>query len=207
MTLTEVLVVVFIVTILLAVILPALPRRYDWRKYESCVNNLKQIGLAYRIWEGDNNDKYPNTVSVTNGGAMELAMTGNVAAVFLVMSNELGTPKVVLCPRDLEKDYAANFSDGFSAKNVSYFVNLDATNDDNPRLFLSGDGNFAIGGVPVKSGLLELSTNSPISWTAARHKFAGNIGLVDGSVESTSSSSLRQILVQTGAATNRLAIP
>jgi prepilin-type processing-associated H-X9-DG protein len=83
---------------------------------------------------------------------------------------------------------------------------LDAA-DDKPAMFLSGDDNFDIGGRPVKSGLLLLATNAPVSWTAARHINQGNIGLADGSVQTTSSSFLRQMLVQTGVATNRLALP
>jgi hypothetical protein len=74
-------------------------------------------------------------------------------------------------------------------------------------MLLSGDDNFEIGGVPVKSGLLELSTNTPISWTAARHKFVGNIGLSYGSVQQVTQSGLRQAVQQAGFATNRLAIP
>jgi hypothetical protein len=74
-------------------------------------------------------------------------------------------------------------------------------------MFLSGDDNFAIGGVPVKPGLLEFSTNAPITWTAERHNRLGNIVLDDGSVADTTSSFLQQLLVQTGVATNRLAIP
>src|ERR1039458_4587689 len=52
-----------------------------------CVNNLKQIGLAFRIWEGDNGDKLPMQVPVRKGGAKELVVKGNVAACFQVMSN------------------------------------------------------------------------------------------------------------------------
>jgi prepilin-type processing-associated H-X9-DG protein len=83
---------------------------------------------------------------------------------------------------------------------------LDASSR-NPQAFLTGDDNFAIGGVPVKSGLLELSTNVPISWTDVRHKFAGNICLADGSVWTTDDKQLVQKLNATGIATNRLAIP
>ena len=74
-------------------------------------------------------------------------------------------------------------------------------------MMLSGDGNFEIGGVPVKSGLLEISSNTPIAWSAARHKFAGNILVADGSVQQCSNSGLTNLLRQTGLATNRLAIP
>ena len=60
----------------------------------NCVSNLKQIGLAYRIWAGDNNNQYPMRVPVSKGGAMELINDGDVAGVFQVMSNELSTPKI-----------------------------------------------------------------------------------------------------------------
>jgi prepilin-type processing-associated H-X9-DG protein len=70
-------------------------------------------------------------------------------------------------------------------------------------MLLLGDDNFEIGGVPVKSGLLELSMNTPISWTAARHKFVGNIGLADGSVQQVTQDGLRSAFV----VSNRLAIP
>jgi prepilin-type processing-associated H-X9-DG protein len=91
-------------------------------------------------------------------------------------------------------------------QNVSYFVGLDASAE-NPRTILSGDDNFEIGGVPVKSGLLEISSNMPIAWSAARHKFGGNIGLADGSVQSVDNIGLSKLLDQSGLATNRLAIP
>jgi len=123
-----------------------------------------------------------------------------------VMSNELSTPKVLVCPQDKSHlPPAANFSSQL-VSHISYFVGLDAEQD-HPQMFLSGDDNFAIGGVPVKSGLLKLSTNAPVTWTAARHKNAGNIGLADGSVETVDDSGLANLLGQTGVATNRLAIP
>jgi len=37
----------------------------------SCSNNLKQLGLAYQVWAGDNDGKFPMAVSVANGGALE----------------------------------------------------------------------------------------------------------------------------------------
>jgi prepilin-type processing-associated H-X9-DG protein len=122
------------------------------------------------------------------------------------MSNELSTPRILICPADADHACATNFGAGFKNSHISYFVGLDAT-ETNSQAFLSGDDNFAISRVPVNSGLLELSTNAPIAWTAARHKFAGNIGLADGSVQQLSQNGLRQAVQQTGVATNRLAIP
>jgi prepilin-type processing-associated H-X9-DG protein len=207
MTLVEVLVVIAVLFILAAIILPQLADRHNNKSPRiECVNNLMQIGLAYRIWEGDHNDKYPMQVSVTNGGAAELIATGNVVACFQVMSNELSTPRILVCPADDKSVWATNFTTDFSSKNISYFVGLDA-DQTHPQRILSGDDNFEIGGVPVKSGLFGISTNTRIAWTSARHKYAGNIGFADGSVQEVTTGDLQNALRQTGLATNRLAIP
>ena len=44
-------------------LLPALAAAKRKAQRINCVNNLKQDGLAFRIWEGDNGDKYPMAVS------------------------------------------------------------------------------------------------------------------------------------------------
>jgi prepilin-type N-terminal cleavage/methylation domain-containing protein len=202
LTLVEVLVVIAMLAVLAAIFLPGIGASRVNSQRIKCVNNLKEIGLACRVWEGDHGDKFPMFISITNGGAMELAATGNVVTYFQVMSNELSTPKILVCPNDTGRVVATNFTSDFNNSKISYFVNIDAT-EVYPQMLLSGDDNFEIGGVPVKSGLLELSTDTPISWTAARHKFVGNLALVDGSVQQVTQDGLRSALV----ATNRLAIP
>ena len=207
MTLFEVGVVVAIVMILVVVFLPRLNRSTSARPRIICVNNLKQVGLAYRIWEGDNGDIYPMGISVTNGGSMEIVATGNVVQTFQVMSNELSTPEILHCRMDAVRIAATDFA-GLSNSNISYFVGVDVTNDAaNPQMIISGDSNFEIGGVPVKPGLARFWTNDPVAWTATRHINSGNIGLADGSVQSATSAGLRNYLQLTGLATNRYAIP
>jgi prepilin-type processing-associated H-X9-DG protein len=207
MTLFEVGVVIAVVMILAVVLLPRLARPHRSHSGINCVNNLKQLGLAYRIWAGDNRDSYPMGISVANGGSMELVATGNVVQTFLVMSNELSTPKVLFCPEDAVR-IRATFFGGLANSNVSYFVSVDATNDVNPQLIISGDDNFEISGKPVKSGLNSFWTNDPVVWSpTTRHMKSGNIGLADGSVLSTTSKSLQTYLQQTGLTTNRFAIP
>jgi prepilin-type N-terminal cleavage/methylation domain-containing protein/prepilin-type processing-associated H-X9-DG protein len=210
LTLIEVLVVIVVLVILAAMLLPAGNGGPTKARRINCVNNLKQIDLAYIIWAGDHNDKFPMQVSITDtngGGTMELANGTNAWINFVVMSNELSTPRILYCPADTDHIRATNFTTDFNNGKISYFVGLDVTNESDSRMFLSGDDNFEISGVPVKSGLLELSTNAPISWTAARHKSAGNIGLADGSVQEVNQNQLRQAIQQTGLATNRFAIP
>src|ERR1039458_5646304 len=97
MTLFEVGVIIAIVMILVVVFLPRFARSTEHSSRINCVNNLKLIGLAYRIWAGDNNDKYPMQVSTTNGGAMELVGGPDAWKTFQVMSNELSTPKILYC--------------------------------------------------------------------------------------------------------------
>ena len=60
-----------IIAILAALLLPALAKAKRTAQRASCINNLKQIGLAIKIWEGDNGELYPMYVSTNQQGAME----------------------------------------------------------------------------------------------------------------------------------------
>ena len=165
-TLIELLVVIAIIAILAAMLLPALAAAKRKAQKINCVNNLKQVGLAYRIWSGDNSDKYPQALSSSSGGALNYVNRGTTAAtylvpnqVFMVMSNELSTPKVVYCPSDsYQSSFATLFSLAFSGGNAtpitaaqtavgaaSYFVNGDASDVD-PQLIIGGDRNLGVGG-------------------------------------------------------------
>ena len=206
LTLVEVLVVIAVLAILLTMLLHALALHHSTRKAIVCADNLKQVGLSFRIWSGDNNDKYPMQVSVANGGTLGLASGRNAWINFMVMSNELSTPKILICPQDTQRlPPATNFSSQL-AGHISYFVGLEANKSD-AQSILSGDDNFEIGGVSVETGLLKLSSNSPMAWTSVRHGLAGNILLADGSVQTFSNSGLTNWLHGTGSFTNRLAIP
>jgi prepilin-type N-terminal cleavage/methylation domain-containing protein len=164
-TLTELLVVIVVLAIVALVLLPAISSGPHGPMKINCVNNMKQVGLAFRIWEGDNGGKYPMQVSVPNGGAMELAVRGDVSAIFRVMSNELSTTKVLVCPQDRKRTAATDFAGGLSDANISYFVGLDAEDTIFPQMVLSGDDNLDVNGVRVRPGILNLSTNAPVEWT------------------------------------------
>jgi hypothetical protein len=208
LTRTDVVVIIAVLAVLCVPVLrTVIELSHNGRQKIYCVSNLKQIGIAYRLWEGDNNNQYPMAVSVTNGGAMELVATGNVAACFRAMSNELSTPKILLCPQDTHRTGATNFSVGFGNSNISYFIGVDVANDDNPNLILTGDDNLAISRVPIKPGILPLFTNTPVTWTKARHKFVGWLGMADGCVQHVTTAGLKNALIQTGTATNRWLIP
>lgn len=64
-----------------------------------CINNLKQIGLAARVWANDNGDVLPSD--------------------FISMKQELNTPKILCCPSDKGRTAARNWEE-FSPAQVSY---------------------------------------------------------------------------------------
>ena len=170
-----------------------------------CVNNLKEDALAVKIWEGDHNDKLPQMLSVTNGGSRELLLRGNVAAYFQIMSYELSTPKILFCDIDPDHIRADSFTN-LNNKNISYFVNSDAT-EAYPQMTLFGDSNFEINSNPVESGVQTLWSSSPLGWSAKRHVHTGNIAFADGSVFQINNRGLINVLAQPGTATNLIAIP
>jgi len=205
LTLLEVIVIIAVLVVLIGLLLPALSRAKPRSSRMSCVNHLKQLGLAARIFSTDNEEMFPWQVSTNSGGSREYRDFPNSAfRHFVAMSNELSTPNVLLCPEDKERTTANNWLIG--NQNISYFLGLDAK-ESQPQVLLSGDRNLMTNGVPVGSGLLERSTNLTVGWTSRMHNNAGNVLFGDGHVDALSNNRLQEQLIDSSIATNRLLIP
>jgi hypothetical protein len=144
-------------------------------------------------------------VSTNSGGTKEFNTGPDTFRHFQVMSNELSTPKVLICPQDV-RIAAANFVH-LKNQNVSYFVGLDAR-DEFPQSFLVGDRNIT-GENKSENGILKLVPGRSASWTETMHVNSGNVGLADGSVQRLSNSGLQNALQNSGDPTNiwRISLP
>lgn len=203
----EVSVVIVCVVLLAVLVLPMFAKRKSTPRWVRCHNNLKNVGLAARIFATDNEGLYPWQQSVTNGGTKELLTPPwRVAPHFQAFSNELSTPKMLWCPEDQKRQTATNFATLADA-NVSYFIGLDAT-EESPQSILSGDRHLTVNGADARPGLLVLTAPNQLGYSRLIHKNAGLL-LGDGSVQAPSTQ-LNGYLKAALGATNanlRLLIP
>ena len=203
MTRIELLIVVVVIVILAGMILPGGHDR-EKAKAIKCLNNLKNVGLAYRIWAADNSDFFPFQVSTNQQGALELS--NDIVAQFRVLSNELAIPKIVICPSPSSKIQEPTNWTEFSSKNVSYYVNVGATAKVTNSI-LSGDIGFTVDGVPPISGINRIRSHAQISFPKDVHSGVANIVKADGSTARVKNEKWPSLLGPPESPTNLFLLP
>lgn len=183
-TFVETVVVIILLAIFAGISFSALSHAGNGHRI-TCLNNLKQIGVAFRIWENDNGGKFPAEQTEDLGGMLDLLSNsdnnGRYAYLpFTIMQNEMGqSPRLVICPQD-ERTPNQRFMPGanaptpssafpilasgvtgtFDNTNVSYFYAVGGT-DLQPQSILAGDRNLCLNGLMDSNGAVRFPAQDP----------------------------------------------
>jgi prepilin-type N-terminal cleavage/methylation domain-containing protein/prepilin-type processing-associated H-X9-DG protein len=198
-SLIELLVVIAIIVILAAMLLPVLNRGKMRAKQIQCVNNLREMGLAFNSFAHDHESRFPMQVSTNSGGAMEYVQRGYLISgefdftfrIFQTISNELVAVQHLICPADTRTE--TNTFGNVQNANLSYFVGVNAQPVAS-TLVLAGDRNISPEMVPPVS--IYHLYSSFLEWSRDGHRFKGNLLFADSHVEQTKSPVLRQDINQ-----------
>ena len=169
-TLIEAVVVVLIIAILAAILFPLTTRRGEGVRGSACRSNLEQIGLAFRVYTRDCDDKFPPVA-----GARAENWTASLQ-LYLAPPGFKGWP-LFQCPSD--QTSAPQTTDYFFNARLSH-VEAGAIYKPSQTI-LSGDG---AGDSPASYHLSRL----PAAWRtdqnspAWRHLDGANYGFGDGHV-------------------------
>jgi len=174
-----------------------------------CLANLRQIGQAFQLWASDHGDQNPPFVRTNAGGIYGVPLANNCWYQFAWVSNELATPRVLVCPSDtntthVAQDFSSDPDGGFlnsAYRNnaLSYLLSLHAvfyspsilSGDRNIQPTTSGD-SCAYSGL---SAVLSLQRRLPIAeWNNDVHGSTGNLLFNDGSAQESSITDLRNAL-------------
>jgi len=135
-TLIELLVVIAIIAILGAMLLPVLSRGKERGRTAACLSNLHQIGVALQVYIDDNNNHLPFMEDKSTNSVV----TNTYPSVDIVLTNLLGSPKILRCPSDNKLIFE------MTGSSYSWNVLLNGQDAENPDLM---NMTYSVGNIPV----------------------------------------------------------
>jgi competence protein ComGC len=204
LSLVELIAIVAVAGLLIFFLLPVVLKSRMRASRISCVNVLKNVGLSFRTFATDNNDKFPGELFATN----ELQFASLTAVdVFRYASSELTGSHNLRCPMDKQRNQRSlptNFS-AIVAEDISYFVSLSAR-EANPATILAGDRNLESGGRAVR-GQHAVTRGMALTWSKEMHGLRGYVAMADGSVQGASNATSAEIVRRQEVGTNWVLVP
>ena len=197
-TRADLLAIIFVLGLLALAAGPALGGLKPRSDLAACANNLRQVWSACEAWGLDHDGNRPWGTPVSEGGTRGSLLAQNAWCHFSVLSNTLPSPRVLVCPSDLAKHSATDFSGasrggflnvGFRNNAVSYCVGTDCPSlaaiptailATDANLIFSGYGSCSVGARLV--GILSRFSPESFDWAQGQHYPVGNVLLNDGRV-------------------------
>lgn len=210
-TLIELVCTIAILAILAALLLPVLERGLSRARRTACVNQLRNIGLAFQSFAHDHSDAFPMQVSTNQGGTKEIADAtldnpdlAFTCRHFQALSNDLVLAKVLRCPVDTRRVAANDFGE-VENTNVSYWVNVAATFSQ-PMTPLSGDRNVRTSG-RTEWTFINFGAADRVEFNSELHGYQGNVLFGGGQVETLAANRLQRAFAGTNLADATLSLP
>lgn len=195
-SLVELLVVVAIIGVVASMLLPSIGKGPGHAKQIKCLNNLRQLGIAFHSFANDHEGRFPMAVPMRQGGSLEFVYTGQAFRHVQPLARHVDTPRVLVCPADTRQP--APDWPPLRNRNLSYFIGVTASLT-NSMSVLAGDRN--VSRVPITGGG-QVIINSTAAWTGEMHRLKGNLLFSDGSQHMTTDSKLRDALLSATQVSN-----
>jgi len=211
-TAKELIVIVSVIALLVTLVVEAVLHSKRVGLRTTCASNQKQIALSFKMFAGDCDQYFPVAYFKSRAYRFPTNFNYNRPAweYFHLASNELGTAKILVCPKDALRRANAvkgftNTIDGLAHptrqnNSISYFLGMSAE-ETKPNLLAVGDRNLALDSSTSfysSPGEVAVDVASNTVWRSSSkepfHKDEGFYALSDGSVQRADNTRLQEAL-------------